>query len=128
MILDCWLLIKIYRSLDACRPAFFSIKSWRPKDKRWLVLMVVRRVTRIFLGRGVFSELGHFDKQNQLQQEKEIPRREKISRLFTWKHFVHFKWEFFPINDHNWDIFPQIRAPFSNFRRKAGETSPPHPL
>ena len=32
------------------------------------------------------------------------------------------------IDDLNQGIFPQIRARFSNFRKKAGETSPPSPF
>ena len=68
--------------LRTCRPAFFSIKSWKLKDKRWLVLMVARRVTRIFLGRGVFSELGHFDKQSTTARERNTPQGKTLQAFY----------------------------------------------
>ena len=87
-----------------------------------------RRVTRIFLGRGVFLELGHFDKHSPWQ-EKEKPRRLKISGSFAWKlkNFI-LNDKFYLKTTTIRAFFLQIRALFSNFQKRAGETSPLSPL
>ena len=90
---------------------------------------VLRYVTRVFLGQGSFLGLGHFDKHSPAAQERKAPQG--INRLVfcleTLKSFI--------LNDKCYlkmttirAFFLQIRALFSNFQKRAGETSPPCPL
>ena len=65
-----------------------------------------------------------------LQREKERPRREKnlpFSRQEAPKNFI-LNEKFYPQITTIRAFFLQIRALFSSFRNRAGETSPPHPL
>ena len=76
----------------------------------------------------VFLELGHFDKHSPTTQERKAPQGKNIRffRLETLKNCI--------LNEnftHRWPqlghFFPQIMALFSNFWKRAGETSPPLP-
>ena len=65
----------------------------------------------------------------QLQHEKEMPRRKKNLRFFcmeTLKNCI-LNEKFYPQMTTIRAFFPQIRALFSNFRKRAGETFPPSP-
>ena len=65
-----------------------------------------------------------------LQREKERPRREKnlpFSRQEAPKNFI-LNEKFYSQITTIRAFFLQIRALFSSFRNRAGETSPPHPL
>ena len=66
----------------------------------------------IFKGRGVFLELGHFAKHSPITQERKAPQG-KIIRFFRLETFK------------NQGIFFHRSGHFSNFWRRAGETSPP---
>ena len=61
-------------------------------------------------------ELGHLHKDLPTTQEKKAPQG---------KNHRFFCLEISPIDDRNQGILPQIKALFSNFRKRAGETSPP---
>ena len=67
----------------------------------------------IFQGRGVFLELGHFDKQSSTTRKRKT--QGKITDFFTWK--------FNPQMTAIRVFFSKIRTLFSNFRKRAGETS-----
>ena len=83
----------------------------------------------MFQGRGVFLELGHFVKHSPKTREKKC-RREKISIfcLETLENFISNE-KFYPQMTTIRAFFLQIRALFSDFRKREGETSlpPPHP-
>ena len=65
-------------------------------------------------------ELGHLHKDSPKTQERKAPQG-KNHRFFCLETLNKC---IFPIDDHNQGISPQIRAFFSNFWKRAGETSP----
>ena len=81
-------------------------------------------VTRIFQGRGVFLENGHFDKHSPIARERKAPQGKNL-RVFcleTLKNVI--------LNDKFYlkmtiirEFFLQIRALFSNFQK--GQGRPP---
>ena len=52
--------------------------------RRPLCVSHLRRVARIFLGQGIFLELGHLNKHSPTTQE-EKPRGENVTDFFAWK-------------------------------------------
>ena len=93
---------------------------------RAVCIYLFRCVTRIFQGRGVFLENGHFDKHSPIARERKAPQGKNL-RVFcleTLKNVI--------LNDKFYlkmtiirEFFLQIRALFSNFQKRARETSPP---
>ena len=85
-----------------------------------------KRLTRNFLGQRSFLGIRHFDKHSPTTQERKAPQGKNLRffRLETLKNcilnenFTH-RW---PQSGH---FFPQIRALFSNFWKRAGETYHP---
>ena len=92
----------------------------------WLVHF--RCVTRNFLGQGVFFKLGHFDKHSPTTRERKAPqgKNPQVFPLETLENFILSE-KLYPLMTTFRAFFLQIRALFSNFRKRAGETSPPSP-
>ena len=86
-----------------------------------------RRVTRNFFRAGECSWNQGTSINIHLQHEIKRPRMEKISgffRLETLENCI-LNENFYPQMTTIRAFFPQIRALFSNFRKRARETSPP---
>ena len=88
-----------------------------------------RRVTRNFQDRGIFLEMGHFDKHSPKTRERKAPQVKNL-RLFRWETLENFilNEKFYPQMTTIRAFFLQIRTFFSNFLKRAGETSPSPPL
>ena len=73
-------------------------------------------------------ELGHFDKHSPTTQERKAPqvKNYRFFRLETLKNCI-LNEKFYPKVITIRAFFPQIRALFSNFRKRTGQTSSPPP-
>ena len=69
-------------------------------------------------------ELGHFDKHSPTTRERKTPPGKNIRffRLDTYKNFI-LNEKLYPQITTIRAFFLQIRALYSNFRKKVGETS-----
>ena len=77
----------------------------------------------------MFLELGHFDKHSPTTGERKVPQWKNLRffRLETLKNCI-LNETFYPLMTTIRAFFLHIRALFSNFRKRARETSPLPPL
>ena len=82
----------------------------------------VRRVTRNFLGQWSFLGIGHFDKHSPTTRERKTPQGKNLRffRLEPVKNCI-LNEKLYPQITTIRALFPQIRALFSNFRKRAGD-------